>query len=113
MIRREGKQIIPKEYESNFIKALLTFTFQRVYCPIKKCLVHLNDPAEHSLGPELAQQKDLDFLGDMLSDEIATKIAFCEIDPETYESYVEIRAKRREILEKETKQTTFEKFLKG
>jgi hypothetical protein len=49
----------------------------------------------------------------MLSDEIATKIAFCEIDPETYESYVEIRAKRREILEKETKQTPFEKFLKG
>jgi exonuclease-1 len=32
-IRREGKHVIPPCYESEFEKALLTFKFQRVYCP--------------------------------------------------------------------------------
>ena len=52
-IRREGKQIVPKDYEANFEKALLTFKFQRVYCPEAQKLVHLNDPKEHELGSTL------------------------------------------------------------
>ncbi len=34
---------VPNDYELNFMKAFLTFRFQRVYCPIKKCCVELND----------------------------------------------------------------------
>ena len=49
-IRREGKQLIPKDYELTFEKALLTFKFQRVYCPDRKRLVHLHDPETHPLG---------------------------------------------------------------
>ena len=32
-IRREGKHLVPETYEKDFEKALLTFKFQRVYCP--------------------------------------------------------------------------------
>ena len=32
-IRREFKHEVPSYYESEFKKALLTFKFQRVYCP--------------------------------------------------------------------------------
>lgn len=43
-IRREGKLLVPMDYERMFEKALLTFKFQVVYCPEKGELVHLNDP---------------------------------------------------------------------
>lgn len=33
---------IPDDYETNFIKALLTFRFQRVYCPVQKKCVSVN-----------------------------------------------------------------------
>ena len=49
-VRREGKLLVPFDYEKNFEKAFLTFKFQLVYCPIKEDLVHLNDPAEHKYG---------------------------------------------------------------
>lgn len=74
-IRREGKQVVPKDYEINFEKALLTFKFQRVYCPVKKALVHLNDPDTHVLGPQLKEfsktDASLEFLGKMIGDETA------------------------------------------
>lgn len=33
---------IPEAYEENFMKALLTFRFQRVYCPKRKACVTVN-----------------------------------------------------------------------
>mmetsp|Transcript_29470 Transcript_29470/g.21924 ORF Transcript_29470/g.21924 Transcript_29470/m.21924 type:complete len:242 (-) Transcript_29470:59-784(-) len=68
-VRREGKYLIPSEYERNFEKALLTFKFQLVYDPLQKCLVHLNDPATHRLGPLLSNYVDLSFLGRQMSAE--------------------------------------------
>ena len=38
----QGKQI-PESYEDNFMKAMLTFRFQRVYCPLRKTCVSVND----------------------------------------------------------------------
>lgn len=38
----QGKQI-PDCYEDNFMKAMLTFRFQRVYCPLRKCCVEINE----------------------------------------------------------------------
>ena len=46
-IRREGKLLIPPDYEKNFEKAFLTFKFQYVFCPERRQVVHLNDPAKH------------------------------------------------------------------
>ena len=62
-IRREGKFLIPQAYEETFQKALLTFKFQRVYCPERKELVLLNDPETHELGPVLKAIDNWDFLG--------------------------------------------------
>lgn len=38
-----NKSLIPADYEINFMKAFLTFRFQRVYCPKRKACVELND----------------------------------------------------------------------
>jgi exonuclease 1 len=35
VIRREGKFLVPQDYEKTYEKALLTFKFQLVYCPRK------------------------------------------------------------------------------
>lgn len=80
-IRREGKHLIPLNYEHTFEKALLTFKFQRVYCPVKKILVHLNDPKTHEMGALLTKHDNLDFLGANMEVELMTKIANCEVCP--------------------------------
>lgn len=49
-VRREGKFIIPLDYEKNFEKAFLTFKFQLVYCPEIQDLVHLNNPESNEFG---------------------------------------------------------------
>ena len=58
---------IPKDYEMKFIKAYLTFKFQMVYDPVKKMMVHLNDPATHPNGPDLQIFSDKTFLGSRLN----------------------------------------------
>ena len=62
-IRREGNFLIPQSYEETFMKALLTFKFQRVYCPEKQEIILLNDPETHELGPVLKTLENWDFLG--------------------------------------------------
>lgn len=95
-IRREGKHFIPPTYEKTFEKALLTFKFQRVFCPDKQAIVFLNDPDVHELGPVLKQYDNLDFLGNEFDAETAKKIAHCEIDPITLQPLKEIAEKREE-----------------
>ena len=56
-IRREGKFLIPQSYEKTFEKALLTFKFQRVYCPKKQELVLLNDPETHEKAQDALESK--------------------------------------------------------
>jgi exonuclease-1 len=70
-IRREGKLIIPPDYEKNFELALLTFKFQMVYCPEKRELVHLHDPETHPLGYLLVNYPDLNFLGEKIEKNLA------------------------------------------
>lgn len=43
LLREEPKVEVPDDYEENFKKAFLTFKFQRVYCPLRKKLVMLNE----------------------------------------------------------------------
>lgn len=86
-VRREGKFIIPQEYEKTFEKALLTFKFQLIYCPIKKDLAHMNDPDTHEMGPLLKNYSNLDFLGKRMPTDIAQQIARGEIDPMSHKPY--------------------------
>lgn len=73
-IRREGKFLIPKDYEKGFEQAMLTFKFQLVFCPKAQDLVHLNDPTTHPMGSLLINHPDLSFLGKKFSKETAVKI---------------------------------------
>jgi exonuclease 1 len=40
-----NKSLIPPDYEASFMRAFLTFRFQRVYCPLRRSCVELNDMA--------------------------------------------------------------------
>ena len=48
--------------------------------------MHLNDPETHELGPLLKTYTELDFLGEMMDDEVVVQIAECVIDPITREN---------------------------
>ena len=52
-LRDEGKHQIPSKYEKKFRKAFLTFKFQRVFCPKRQKLVHIEEVAENPHGSEL------------------------------------------------------------
>jgi exonuclease-1 len=43
LIELAVNKTIPDNYEDNFLKALLTFRFQRVYCPKRKRCVEVNE----------------------------------------------------------------------
>lgn len=91
-IRREGKYMVPVDYEANFEKALLTFKFQIVFSPDKNELIHLNDPETHPLGELLSKHDSTDFLGQKIDKELAVSICRGDIDPITREKYKEIVA---------------------
>jgi len=113
-LKLEGKHIVPQDYEDKFERALLTFKFQRVFCPIKKCLVNVNeldldnldnetgempknltenpDDIDHivekNLVSKVLSNGNLDFLGPDMSVELAQKIAYGVIDPVTRRPYL-------------------------
>jgi exonuclease-1 len=89
-IRREGKLLVPANYEKTFEKALLTFKFQRVFCPQRKHIVHLHNPETHKLGSLLKNYASLDFLGSEMEEDMALKIARGEIDPMSHKPYMEL-----------------------
>ncbi|XP_071715186.1 exonuclease 1 [Rutidosis leptorrhynchoides] len=68
--------IIPPLYEESFRQAIMTFQHQRVYDPVKEDTVHLFD-----LSDDITE--DLDFLGPLISQNIAKGIASGDIDPIT------------------------------
>lgn len=85
-LRFEMKTAIPKDYESSFYRARLTFKHQTVFCPEKKQLVPLTFPIMCQERPALLD--DLSFLGRREhSHEVAEKIANGELNPCTFEPF--------------------------
>lgn len=84
-LRSAAKQV-PTDYEENFIKAFLTFRFQRVYCPRKKQCVMLNDVDIPSyVKQELAKIKQADMSFEEIqitewADEILDQYLLEEVD---------------------------------
>jgi exonuclease-1 len=76
------KYIIPKDYESNFSKAFLTFKFQVVFCPITKVQRYLGD-IENTQYKEINNISDKSFLGVIQDPIIAQGISNGVIDPNT------------------------------
>lgn len=79
------------------MKAFLTFKFQRVFCPLKKKEVLVNDIETCEYGQKLLKFTDHTFLGMYLitnikyyrehDEETSQKIALGEIDPITLKPY--------------------------
>ena len=87
-LRDEGKLKIPSKYEKKFRKAFLTFKFQRVFCPKRQKLVHLEEVAENPHGSELlAFEKKINWLGKDMEEQEAKDIAYGVIDPVTREVF--------------------------
>lgn len=91
-LRREANKLITTEYETEFLKAELTFQHQRVYCPIEKCLVSLNPIPENfhsNMELETSETFDnLDFLGPILDVEIARGVAEGKLNPITFKPFI-------------------------
>ena len=77
MLSFDGKYHVPPGYLEAFHKAELTFLHQRVYCPLKKEVVMMNDLQAD------AQPEDFSFIGGMVEQEIAIGVAKGELDPMT------------------------------
>ena len=86
-IRREGKLLIPQDYEKNFERAFLTFKFQHVFCPEKRELIHLNDPNQHPMGKVLSTYPSTDFLGEKMDPDLTLSIALGHVDPISRKPY--------------------------
>lgn len=86
-------------YYIQFLSAYLGFKYQRVFCPIKNKLVSLNDmnlsdtSNQQSFDTYAAKKcylfwGNFDFLGKIYDNTTAKKIAYCEVDPITKESFI-------------------------
>jgi len=78
--------------KKNFNLAIYTFLHQRVYDPIQKTLVHLNPL------PDELQDKELQFLGPNMSIELAVSIAEGNIDPITFERFIDNQFVNKKII---------------
>ncbi|KAF0694687.1 Aste57867_14457 [Aphanomyces stellatus] len=76
-LRLEGKMAIAKSYENDVAQARWTFRHQRVYDPVTQTLVHVTPLPAALIG------QNTDFLGPVISNELAKGIAEGEIDPIT------------------------------
>jgi hypothetical protein len=58
LIMRDNKYTLPEEFFEQFYRATIAFRFYRVYCPLKKCVVHLNELDFEAWRFALEQDKD-------------------------------------------------------
>ncbi|KAL5606805.1 hypothetical protein BROUX41_003183 [Berkeleyomyces rouxiae] len=76
MLKFEGKSKVSENYMTEFVKAELTFIHQRVFCPMKKEMVMLNDD-------ETGAADGMPFIGAWLEPRISRLIAAGDLDPIT------------------------------
>jgi len=88
-VRFEGRTMVDKTYETDFRRALMTIRYQRVFDRRLRDLVHL-----HALPEGFAAEfGSAEFLGPLVSAEVACKIADGLIDPDTHEPFPAIDLK--------------------
>lgn len=77
MLSFDGQYHVPPGYLEAFYKAELTFLHQRVFCPLKRDVVMMNDLQAD------AQPGDFSFIGGEVEQEIAIGVAKGDLDPMT------------------------------
>lgn len=79
MLQFEGQYKVPTDYLKNFKQAENTFLYQWVFCPNAKKLVNFNTPESGVIITEMT------YIGAHVNAEIATGVAYGELDPTTKE----------------------------
>ncbi|EXJ94800.1 hypothetical protein A1O1_03198 [Capronia coronata CBS 617.96] len=75
IVQLEGKMMVPNQYAERFQQAELTFLHHRVFCPVAKKMVFLND-----LAPGLLES-DMPYLGPYVDPETSLGVACGDLDP--------------------------------
>lgn len=75
VIQFEGKHTVPEDYCRNFQNAELTFLHHRVFCPVEKRMVFLNE-----LPPGL-DEASMPFLGPHVGPDLAARVACGDLHP--------------------------------
>ncbi|RHY32604.1 hypothetical protein DYB32_002593 [Aphanomyces invadans] len=91
-LRLEGKLSITATYETDVAQARLTFRHQRVYDPVTQTLTHVT-PLPHSLDTH-----DTDFLGPVITNELARGIAEGDVDPISTEPFPTVTETTTQLL---------------
>ena len=78
MLQFDGKYNVPQGYLEAFEKAVLTFRYQRIFCPLSKKMAMVTEP-DH---PE-CDMETLDFIGAAMDSEVAAKVACGDLHPMT------------------------------
>lgn len=81
------KYEIPKNYEKDFYKALLTFNFQVVYWPEREKFVYLNEIEGHELQHKFTELEDSKFLGELKTPEHAQALSRGDINPFNFKGF--------------------------
>lgn len=76
-------QEINENYSQEFLKAIYSFRYHRVYCPVKRKMTFVNN-LDESLQQNIGS---LDFLGEELADNIVQDIADAKIHPLTKDPF--------------------------
>lgn len=80
---------VPTDYEEQFLKALYSFKYHKVFCPLKGQMVNLNPV------PEDVEMTDLSFLGETLPQDIIVGIARGRLHPFTKQPFNDQNLKRK------------------
>ncbi|KNC79281.1 hypothetical protein, variant [Sphaeroforma arctica JP610] len=86
-LRASNKFTIPSTYPVDFARALQTFKYQRVYHPDLKMLVPLSDFEEVEEIDAATQENRDYYIGPLLEDDVAQRLANGELNPKTLELY--------------------------
>ncbi|RKP21290.1 PIN domain-like protein [Rozella allomycis CSF55] len=91
-MKNDGKDV-SDEYIEDFEKAVCTFKFQRVFDPRNNRLTTLNPLPSH------IDTKKIEFIGPYMTDEVATQLAQCKINPKNMKPFTSIESQSSQPLQ--------------
>lgn len=109
---------VEKDYLDKFLLAFLAFKYSRVFCPLKKQIVFLNNlDLENSKKSNEFEYLcflkafeiigNLNFLGEKINDKIIKDIASCKIHPVNKNKFEDIYIIQDDLIKKEIKKEKF------
>ncbi|KPI44413.1 Exodeoxyribonuclease 1 [Cyphellophora attinorum] len=93
VLRFENKLSVPADYLERFRDAELTFSHHRVFCPVQKKMVFMQE-----LLPGMKEEQ-MSFLGQSVTPDIAIGVACGDLHPKSKEAYPDTRSLRPSLRE--------------